>query len=194
MAEGYDLDSAIRKIPDFPKPGILFYDITGILARPEAFRFCIERMKALYGGAGLTAVAAVEARGFLFAAPFAAEMGLPLILVRKKGKLPGPTWQIRFQLEYGEDVIEVHRSDVLPGAQDPAGRRPDRHRGHAEGGLHPAGDRRRQRGGDLRRHRPAFPGLRPAAGRLPDHHPHRLPLRVTPLPTGRTTARTTGGD
>ena len=117
MGGEYDLDGAIRKIRDFPKPGILFYDITGILTRPEAFRYCIERMKTLYGGAGLTAVAAVEARGFLFAAPFANEMGLPLILVRKKGKLPGPTWQLRFQLEYGEDVIEVHRSDVLPGAR-----------------------------------------------------------------------------
>ncbi len=117
MDTGFDLDAAIRKIPDFPKPGILFYDITGILIRPEAFRYCIDRMKELYAGAGLTAVAAVEARGFLFAAPFACEMGLPLVLLRKKGKLPGETWQIRFQLEYGEDVIEVHRSDVPPQAR-----------------------------------------------------------------------------
>ncbi len=117
MSTEFDLDQTIRKIPDFPKPGILFYDITSILIRPEAFRYCIERMRRLYEGAGLTAVAAVESRGFLFAAPFAHEMGLPLVLLRKKGKLPGETYRIQFKLEYGEDTIEVHKSDVLPGAR-----------------------------------------------------------------------------
>jgi len=113
---GYDLDRAIRKIPGFPKPGILFYDVTGILTTPEAFRWCLDRMTALYAGRGFDAVAAVEARGFVFAAPLADRLALPLILLRKKGKLPGPTLSATFALEYGEDTIEVHRSDVRQGA------------------------------------------------------------------------------
>lgn len=117
MGGEYDLDRSIRKIPGFPKPGILFYDITGILIDPQAFRFCIERMKTLYGPGDLTAVAAVESRGFVFAAPFAHDRRLPLILLRKKGKLPGETYRMRFQLEYGEDEIEVHRADVQAGAR-----------------------------------------------------------------------------
>lgn len=109
------LDSAIRRIPDFPKPGVLFYDITGILASPPAFDFCIVRMKEIYAEVPLDGVAVIESRGFVFGAPFARDRGLPLILLRKKGKLPGPTWQARFTLEYGEDVLEVHKSDVRPG-------------------------------------------------------------------------------
>lgn len=112
----YDLDRAIRKVPGFPKPGILFYDVTGILTDPEAFRWCIDRMMSLYAGRGFDAIAAVEARGFVFAAPLADRLRLPLILLRKKGKLPGPTLSATFALEYGEDTIEVHRSDVRPGA------------------------------------------------------------------------------
>jgi len=109
------LDTAIRRIPNFPKPGVLFYDITGILAAPAAFAYCIARMEELYADTQLDGVAAIESRGFVFGAPFARDRGLPLILLRKKGKLPGPTWQKRFTLEYGEDVLEVHRSDVRPG-------------------------------------------------------------------------------
>ncbi|ADN01692.1 adenine phosphoribosyltransferase [Spirochaeta thermophila] len=111
----FDLDARIRKVPDFPKPGILFYDITSILLDPEAFSYCIERMVERYKDRPVNAVAAVESRGFLFAAPFAHRMGLPLVLVRKKGKLPGKTRARRFQLEYGEDVIEVHEADVHEG-------------------------------------------------------------------------------
>jgi adenine phosphoribosyltransferase len=107
-----DLDKSIRKVKDHPKPGILFYDITSVLANPEAFAFCIESMIDLYKGSDLSAVAAVEARGFLFAAPFALRAGLPLILVRKKGKLPGKTMQQSFQLEYGEDVVEILPDDI----------------------------------------------------------------------------------
>jgi adenine phosphoribosyltransferase len=110
-----DLDTAIRKVPDFPKPGILFYDITGILIKPEAFRFCIDSMLDLYKPGEIDGVAAIEARGFLFAAPFAERAGLPLILVRKRGKLPGPKASRRFMLEYGEDIIEIHKSDVEGG-------------------------------------------------------------------------------
>lgn len=111
----FNLDLAIRKIPDFPKKGILFYDITSILTNPEAFRYCIDRMCELYAGAKLDAVACVEARGFVFAAPFAYRMGIPLILVRKKGKLPGKTREKHFDLEYGTDIVAIHESDVNPG-------------------------------------------------------------------------------
>ena len=109
------LDSAIRKIPDFPKPGILFYDITSILTNPEAFGFCIDRMKELYGGRSVDRIAAIEARGFLFAAPLARELEIPLVLIRKKGKLPGETRSRTFSLEYGEDEIQVHTSDLMKG-------------------------------------------------------------------------------
>ena len=115
MADSLNLDDYIRKVPDFPKKGILFYDITGVLCRPEAFRYCIETMVDRYRGKGIDAVAAIEARGFLFAAPFAGQMGIPMVLVRKKGKLPGETRSIKYQLEYGEAEVEIHRADVKPG-------------------------------------------------------------------------------
>ena len=111
----FNLDKAIRKVPDFPKPGILFYDITSILMNPAALRYCVKRMLETLKGIDVEAVAAVESRGFLFAAPVAYELGLPIILLRKKGKLPGDTYSINFALEYGEDTIEVHKSDVRKG-------------------------------------------------------------------------------
>ena len=109
------IEQAIRKVPDFPKPGVLFYDITGILVNPRAFSYCIDQMEELYGKDTVDAVAAIESRGFIFAAPFAVRRELPLVLLRKKGKLPGETYRIGFTLEYGEDVLEMHRSDVRPG-------------------------------------------------------------------------------
>jgi adenine phosphoribosyltransferase len=109
------IENAIRKVADFPKPGVLFYDITGILVNPKAFAYCIDCMDKEYGAADLDAVAAIESRGFIFAAPFAVRRGLPLVLLRKKGKLPGETYGIDFTLEYGQDVLEVHRSDVGKG-------------------------------------------------------------------------------
>lgn len=112
---GFDLDGAIRKIPDFPKPGILFYDITSILTNPEAFSFCINSMVDIYRESEVNAIAAIESRGFLFAAPLAEKLSLPLVLVRKKGKLPGETLSKSFALEYGEDTIEIHKADVGPG-------------------------------------------------------------------------------
>ena len=115
MGEKYDLDRAIRKVPDFPKKGILFYDITGILQSPEAFSYCIDTMVERYRDSHIDAVAAIEARGFLFASPFAYRMNIPQILVRKAGKLPGETREKRFQLEYGEDRIQIHSSDVRKG-------------------------------------------------------------------------------
>ncbi len=111
----YDLDKAIRKIPDFPKKGILFYDITSILTNPEAFAYCVDSIVEQYRNSGVDAVACIEARGFLFAAPVALKLGLPIVLVRKKGKLPGETLEKRFTLEYGEDTIQIHKADVAAG-------------------------------------------------------------------------------
>jgi adenine phosphoribosyltransferase len=115
MQEKYDLDKAIRKIPDFPKKGILFYDITSILTNPEAFNYCIEKMTALYKASGINAIAAIESRGFIFASPLAVKLGLPLVIIRKKGKLPGETISVDVTLEYGVATIEVHKSDVKAG-------------------------------------------------------------------------------
>ena len=117
MPELFDLDGAIRKIPDFPKKGILFYDITSVLANPAAFRHCVDSMLRLYRGERLDAVAAIESRGFVFAAPFCERLGLPLLLVRKKGKLPGKTLSAKYALEYGEAEIEMHVEDIPRGGR-----------------------------------------------------------------------------
>jgi adenine phosphoribosyltransferase len=110
-----NLDDYIRKVPDFPKKGILFYDITSILAAPEAFQYCIDKMAEIYKDKDIHAVAAIEARGFLFAAPFAIKMNIPIIPIRKKGKLPGVTLSKKYDLEYAQAEIEVHAADVPKG-------------------------------------------------------------------------------
>lgn len=117
MSAKFSLDEAIRKIPDFPKKGILFYDVTSVLAEPKAFRFCVDSMVKLYKGARLDAVAAIESRGFVFAAPFCDRLGLPLLLARKKGKLPGKTIGAKYALEYGEAELEMHVDDIPRGGR-----------------------------------------------------------------------------
>lgn len=109
------IDAAIRRVPDFPKEGILFYDITGILVNPKAFDLVLKTMEDHYKDSGIDAIAAVESRGFIFAAPLAQKLGIPLILIRKKGKLPGDTYSCKYALEYGTAEIEVHKADVKPG-------------------------------------------------------------------------------
>ena len=109
------LDQSIRRVPDFPTPGILFYDITGVLVKPEAFKYCLDEMTKLYENAEIDAVAGVESRGFVFAAPLAERLGVPLILIRKKGKLPGNTYGCKYALEYGTAEIEVHKADIKAG-------------------------------------------------------------------------------
>ena len=109
------LDKAVRRVPDFPKQGILFYDITGILVNPKALKFVIEQMVEKYKDAKIDAVAGVESRGFIFAAPLAERLGIPLVLIRKKGKLPGDTYKCSYSLEYGTATIEIHKSDVQKG-------------------------------------------------------------------------------
>src|SRR5438046_2050785 len=112
-----DLAKYIRDIPDFPKPGILFKDITPLLAEPPAFQQSIDLMREHYGGRKIDAVAAAEARGFLFAAPLALQMKLPLIPLRKPGKLPYRTYSLKYELEYGSAELEVHSDGVVEGAR-----------------------------------------------------------------------------
>jgi len=112
MDTQYDLDNVIRKVPDFPKPGVLYYDITGILSVPTAFKYCIDRLEALCKGKNIDCIAGIEARGFIFAAPLALRLGVPLVLVRKLGKLPGKAYKKSFELEYGCDVVCVQEVDV----------------------------------------------------------------------------------
>ncbi|MDR3284558.1 MAG: adenine phosphoribosyltransferase [Treponema sp.] len=109
------LDKSIRRVPDFPKPGILFYDISGILMVPEAFSYCIEKMCELVKKSGANTLAGIETRGLIFSAVIAERLGMPLMLVRKKGKLPGKTYSCSYALEYGTAEIEIHVADVKPG-------------------------------------------------------------------------------
>ena len=113
MEKNFDIDGAIRKIKDFPKEGILFYDITSVLANPDAFSYCIDFMEERYKNSGITKIAAVEARGFVFASPLADRLKLPLVLIRKAGKLPGATYSKSYTLEYGKDSVEVQKSDIV---------------------------------------------------------------------------------
>jgi adenine phosphoribosyltransferase len=110
-----DLASYIRDIPDFPKPGITFKDITPLLADPAAFQESIRLLCDHYRDRPVDAVAAAEARGFLFAAPMALVMKRPLIPLRKPGKLPYRTYSLKYELEYGEAELQVHIDGVVGG-------------------------------------------------------------------------------
>ena len=109
------IKSLIRTIPDFPKPGIQFRDITTLLQDPEGLRLTIEAFANRYRGQGIGKVAGIEARGFIVGAALAYELGAGFVLIRKKGKLPGTTLGEDYQLEYGTDRIELHVDAVLPG-------------------------------------------------------------------------------
>lgn len=110
-----DLKQFIRDIPDFPKPGILFRDITPLLAAPEAFRESIRQLAEPYRGQKIDAVVAAEARGFIFAAPLALELNAGFVPVRKPGKLPFDRHSFNYSLEYGNDTLEMHVDGVSPG-------------------------------------------------------------------------------
>lgn len=112
-----DLSRFIRDIPDFPKKGILFKDITPLLAEPRAFRYSVDRFAERYPAETVDVVAAAEARGFLFAAPLALQLGKPLVPLRKPGKLPYKTHSLRYELEYGNAELHVHIDAVAPGAR-----------------------------------------------------------------------------
>ena len=110
-----DLTRYIRDIVDFPKPGILFKDITPLLAEPAAFADSVERLAAHYRDQDVGAIAAAEARGFLFAAPLALALARPLIMLRKPGKLPYSTVSFGYELEYGKTELHMHTDSVKPG-------------------------------------------------------------------------------
>jgi len=107
----------IRDIPDWPRPGVLFRDITPLLANPQALRAAVDAMCVPYKGAGIAHVAAVEARGFIFGTAVAARLNAGFIPIRKKGKLPFETERITYDLEYGTDTLEIHRDAVPAGAK-----------------------------------------------------------------------------
>jgi adenine phosphoribosyltransferase len=112
-----DLTAYIRDVPDFPKPGVVFKDITPLLADPKAFGFACARLAAHYATRRVDAIAAAEARGFLIAAPMALELNKPLVPLRKPGKLPYQTHSLKYDLEYGSAELHMHIDGVPAGAQ-----------------------------------------------------------------------------
>lgn len=113
----HDLKSFIADIPDFPKPGIIFRDISPLLQAPTAFRHVINLMAKEVSDLKVAGIVAVESRGFLFAAPVAHEAGVPLILARKPGKLPGERIRIDYGLEYGTDSLELKNGLIDSGSR-----------------------------------------------------------------------------
>lgn len=109
------VEQYITSIPDFPEPGIIFRDITSVISNAEGLHLAIEEMQALLEGVEFDAVAGLESRGFVFGTPIAYNMNKPMILIRKKGKLPRETVSASYDLEYGSATIEMHKSDVKPG-------------------------------------------------------------------------------
>ncbi len=109
------LISIIRDVPDFPKPGILFRDITPVLENPSVSRAVIAEILHQFDGTAIDAVAGIESRGFLFGLPLAMELNVPFIAIRKKGKLPSHTVEYSYDLEYGNATIEMHRGVVKKG-------------------------------------------------------------------------------
>lgn len=101
--------ASITDVPDYPKKGVVFRDITSLLANPKALKYSIDLFHERYQNYGLTQVVAIEARGFIFAAALADRLGIGLTLLRKQGKLPRPTFKKNYQLEYGDDCIEIHQ-------------------------------------------------------------------------------------
>jgi adenine phosphoribosyltransferase len=109
------LKSRIRNVPDFPKPGILFYDITTLLRDPKGFKAALDAMSSPYHGLGISLVVGIESRGFILGAAVADRLGVGFCPIRKPGKLPAATIKEAFQLEYGTDAIEIHADAIEPG-------------------------------------------------------------------------------
>ena len=110
-----DLKQHIRPVPDFPKPGILFYDISTLLAHPDAWRATVVRLAEALRPHQPDLLIGIESRGFLVAAPLAYELGRGFAMIRKRGKLPGPTVPFTYQLEYGSDTIEIQEDAIAAG-------------------------------------------------------------------------------
>jgi adenine phosphoribosyltransferase len=110
-----DLRSLIRDVPDFPKPGIVFKDITTLTKDPEGLRASVDAIAEHYADAGVDLVVGIEARGFVFGAAVAYKMGVGFVPARKPGKLPAQTVSAEYELEYGTDAIEIHRDAIAQG-------------------------------------------------------------------------------
>lgn len=111
----HDLKQHIRSVRDFPKPGIMFRDITPLLSTPSVFQQVVDQFAERYQGQGISAVCAAEARGFIFAAPLAMKLKAGFVPIRKPGKLPFKTQSHSYSLEYGNDTLEMHVDAVRPG-------------------------------------------------------------------------------
>jgi len=109
------LKTLIREVPDYPKPGILFYDITTLLKHPSGLRAVIDALRAHFAGHGIDRVVGIEARGFIFAPAVAYALSAGFVPMRKPKKLPAPTERVEYDLEYGTDAVEVHRDGIEPG-------------------------------------------------------------------------------
>ena len=117
MSDTIDLKNHIRSIPDFPKPGILFYDISTLLAHPQAWRAAIDRLADRLRPYKPDVLAGIESRGFLLAAPLALALGTGFVMLRKQGKLPGITVRHTYALEYGTDTIEIQQDAITKGTR-----------------------------------------------------------------------------
>ena len=118
MSKGrIELKDYIRDVPDWPKKGILFRDITPLLGEPKAFRAAVDALAEDFVGAGIQYVAAVEARGFIFGSAVAVKLNVGFVPIRKKGKLPFKTESITYDLEYGTDTLQVHQDAIQSGAK-----------------------------------------------------------------------------
>jgi len=110
-----DLKTVIRSIQDFPQPGVLFRDITPVLENPLAFLAALEGLRDLVADTAFDKIVALESRGFIFGAPLALDFGLPLVILRKPGKLPGETVSVSYDLEYGSTTLEAHVDALAAG-------------------------------------------------------------------------------
>lgn len=110
-----DLKSKVRDIPDFPKKGILFRDITTLLKDPESFQKVINKLSAFYEDEGIDHVVGIESRGFILGAPLAYTLGAGFVPVRKPGKLPSDIYEATYELEYGKDTLNIHQDAISPG-------------------------------------------------------------------------------
>ena len=111
-----DFKSIIREIPDFPKPGILFYDLTTLMKNPAGFAAAIDQLAEPYRDKNIDVVLGIEARGFIFASSLAYKLGAGFVPVRKPGKLPAATHRASYDLEYGKDSLEIHQDAIAPGS------------------------------------------------------------------------------
>ena len=109
-----DLKKYIRSVPDYPKKGILFRDITTLIKNKDAFRECVDQMSEILKKLNYDKIVGIESRGFIFASPLAYNMSKPYVLMRKKNKLPAETYSAEFKLEYGDATLEIHKDSISP--------------------------------------------------------------------------------